>query len=58
MFWTGGTAKDWQYVFSKFRQKYMFLTTDYWRATDADLYQKITTEAGRSVQRRRFGSRC
>jgi iron(III) transport system substrate-binding protein len=45
MFWTGGTAKDWQYVFSKFRQKYSFLTTDYWRATDADLYQKITTEA-------------
>ena len=45
MFWTGGTAKDWQFVFTKFRQKYPFLTTDYWRATDADLFQKITTEA-------------
>ena len=59
MFWTGGTAKDWQYVFTRFRQKYPFLTTDYWRATDADLYQKITMEARAGhAQCRRFWGRC
>lgn len=48
-FWIGGTAKEWDYVFTKFRQKYPFLLTEHWRAGDAEIYQKITTEARAGV---------
>src|SRR5262245_38350978 len=45
VFWIGGTAKEWEYVFGKFRQRYPFIVTEHWRADDAEIYQKITTEA-------------
>lgn len=45
VFWTGGSAKDWQYVFKKFRERYPFITTETWQGSDADVYQKITMEA-------------
>jgi iron(III) transport system substrate-binding protein len=45
VFWIGGTAKDWEHVFTKFRQRYPFLVTEHWRADDAEIYQKLTTEA-------------
>ena len=45
VFWIGGTAKEWEYVFGKFRQRYPFIVTEHWRADDAEIYQKITMEA-------------
>jgi iron(III) transport system substrate-binding protein len=50
VYWdAGGSAKEWEQLFSKFRQKYPFLVVEHWRASDAEVYQKITTEARAGV---------
>lgn len=49
VFWESGSAKEWEQVFSKFRQRYGFLTTEFWRASDAGILQKIVSEARAGV---------
>lgn len=50
VFWdTGGSVKEWEPVFNRFRQKYPFLVVEQWRANDQELFQKITTEARAGV---------
>lgn len=50
VFWhTGGSAQEWEPLFSKFRQRYPFLAIEPWRADDQQLYQKMITEAKAGV---------
>ena len=46
-FWINGwNAKELEQMFAKFRQKYPFVTVDYWRASeDTQLHQKMLSEA-------------
>ena len=48
-YWDSVNAKEWEYVFGKFRQRYPFVATEFWRAGDAEVYQKIMTEARAGV---------
>jgi iron(III) transport system substrate-binding protein len=49
VYWDSVNAKEWEYVFSKFRQRYPFVATEFWRAGDAEVYQKVMTEARAGV---------
>jgi iron(III) transport system substrate-binding protein len=49
IYWDASTAKEWEPVFNKFRQKYPFLVVEHWRTGDAEVYQKVTTEARAGV---------
>ena len=50
VYWdAGGTAKEWEQLFNRFRQKYPFLVVEHWRTGDAEVYQKVTTEARAGV---------
>ena len=51
----GGVLGRWWYcqrmgaAFNRFRQKYPFLVVEHWRTGDAEVYQKVTTEARAGV---------
>jgi iron(III) transport system substrate-binding protein len=49
VYWDSVNAKEWEYVFGKFRQRYPFVATEFWRAGDAEVYQKVITEARAGV---------
>ena len=51
-FWINGwSASDLEQVFGKFRQKYPFLTVEYWRSSeDSQLHQKMMSEARAGIQ--------
>jgi iron(III) transport system substrate-binding protein len=51
-FWINGwNAKELEQLFSKFRQKYPFITVEYWRASeDTQLHQKMLSEARAGIQ--------
>jgi iron(III) transport system substrate-binding protein len=51
-FWINGwTAGELEKLFGKFRQKYPFVTVEYWRASeDTQLHQKMLSEARAGIQ--------
>jgi len=51
-FWINGwNANELEQLFSKFRQKYPFVTVEYWRASeDTQLHQKMLSEARAGIQ--------
>ena len=51
-FWINGwNANELEQLFSKFRQKYPFITVEYWRASeDTQLHQKMLSEARAGIQ--------
>jgi iron(III) transport system substrate-binding protein len=44
VYWDSVVQKEFEFVFSKFRQRYPFIATELWRGADAQLHQKVTTE--------------
>jgi iron(III) transport system substrate-binding protein len=49
IFWDSGSATEREYVFKKFRERYGFISTEFWRGRDVDIRQKIITEAKAGV---------
>ena len=49
VYWCPGTAKDIEEVLTRFRQRYPFLKTEYWRAGSIELQQKLLSEARAGV---------
>jgi iron(III) transport system substrate-binding protein len=49
IFWDSGSAAEREYVFNKFRARYGFLSTEFWRGRDADIKEKIISEARAAV---------
>lgn len=51
-FWINGwTANELEQIFGKFRQRYPFVTVEYWRASeDTQLHQKMMSEARAGIQ--------
>ncbi|MBI2989116.1 MAG: extracellular solute-binding protein [Deltaproteobacteria bacterium] len=47
--WSSSPAKETEQLLAKFRQKYPFLKTEYWRAGSADRHQKFLSEARAGV---------
>lgn len=51
-FWINGwNANELEQIFGKFRQRYPFITVEYWRASeDTQLHQKMMSEARAGIQ--------
>jgi iron(III) transport system substrate-binding protein len=49
VYWDTGSAREWEQPFKAFRQKYPFLAVEFWRASENEVHQKITTEAKAGV---------
>ena len=49
VYWDGVVQREFDFVFSKFRQRYPFLATELWKGSDAQIYQKVITEARAGV---------
>ena len=45
VYWDTGSAREWEQPFKAFRQRYPFLEVEFWRASENEVHQKITTEA-------------
>ena len=42
VYWdAGGSTKEWEQLFSKFRLKYPFLGFEHWTASDAEVYLRL-----------------
>ena len=50
VYWSAGNAKEVEPFLAKFRQKYPFLKTEWWRAGSNALHQKILSEARAGVR--------
>ena len=48
-YWDATSAREWEPVFKRFRQRYPFLVVEHWIASDAEVHQKITSEARAGV---------
>ena len=56
IYWDASTAKEWEPVFNKFRQKYPFLVVEHWRGGDDQIHQKMTAEARAGLHNVDFAS--